>query len=221
MPVPGDTYSSLTLIREVGSVKHGRNNVKVWLCQCTCGRQLDVNQASLVKGEVPACKVCRRGPCVICGSEIENESFSVKRNTCSEECRKEQARRKSLKAYSKKVLKAPAHNREIYQRRLENDPAHNKERYARMKEREKDLSQEARDAIRTKRNRDSNNWRRLWLEEIKEKDPKKYQEWLRSSRKRRNEHYKKKELLSFMALSEKLKSKVKGDQDENDVTESR
>lgn len=95
MVEPGDQYSKLTVVSLVSTVKHGRNNVKKWRCRCECGRELEVDQGSLVKGCVPACKVCRRGPCVICGAKITDESFGVKRTTCSEICRKELLRRRS------------------------------------------------------------------------------------------------------------------------------
>jgi hypothetical protein len=85
----GYRFHALTVIAQVGIVKHGRNIVKMWACVCICGNELEVDQSSLVKGQKPACKTCRRGPCVICAAPIENDEWGVKRTTCSDVCQHE------------------------------------------------------------------------------------------------------------------------------------
>jgi hypothetical protein len=85
----GYRFHTLTVIAQVGIVKHGRNIVKMWACVCICGNELEVDQSSLVKGQKPACKTCRRGPCVICAAPIENDEWGVKRTTCSDVCQHE------------------------------------------------------------------------------------------------------------------------------------
>ena len=200
-------FNALTVIRLVGTVKHGRNNVKVWLCCCDCGRTLEVDQASLLKGHVPACKVCRRGPCVICGSDITDESFSVKRNTCSEACKKEQLRRRHLKRYNKLVSENPNHNKERYQERLAANPNIGKEKYTKKKERESKLSEEEVALIKAKENKASTESRSKWREKTKAEDPEVYEEFLQRARRSQRKHHQLKEISKLRRLSDKLSSK--------------
>jgi hypothetical protein len=174
----GMSISALTLLRSVGQVRHGRNSVNVWLCQCDCGRTLEADQNSLLKGQIPACKTCRRGPCIICGKPIENDEWSVKRNTCSEECFKENKRRKGRVSYAKRAARDPEFHSKHYQAALNRDPGHNKKRYQRKLERLAKLPEHERLNILRKMAQQSNYWakcRRQWL---KENDPQGYEQFL-------------------------------------------
>lgn len=191
-------FNALTVIRQSGVVKHGRNNVKVWLCRCDCGETLEVDQASLKKGIVPACKICRRGLCVICGSKITDESFSVKRNTCSEACKKEQIKRKHRKRYAKDVRENPAHNKERYQQRLESNPDLNKVKYQKFKSKLDNLDSEYRAVITRKMTSVSNNWRKKWREKVKDESPEEYELFLKRARRSYRKYQAKKRLAKLM-----------------------
>jgi predicted nucleic acid-binding Zn ribbon protein len=174
----GMKIAALTLIRQTGQIRHGRNLVNVWLCQCSCGRTLDVDQESLVKGMIPACKTCRRGPCVICGKEIDNDEWSVKRNTCSDECYRENRRVRGRLSLANRVARDPEFHKKHYQAALTRDSEHNKKRYQRKLERLAKLPEHERLNILRKMAQQSNDWakrRRQWL---KENDPLGYEQFL-------------------------------------------
>lgn len=193
-------FNALTVVKQSGIVKHGRNNIKVWLCRCDCGELLEVDQTSLKKGIVPACKICRRGKCVICGGKITDPSFSVKRNTCSEACRKEQKRRKDRKYYAKLVSENPDYNKEYHQRRSEN-PDYNKNRYRNFRKRLDELSLEQRQAFMRKSNNYSTAWRKNWLERMKVENPGLYNQFL-NKRRRAEINYRRKKQLAKLFLTE-------------------
>jgi hypothetical protein len=174
----GMKIAALTLIRQTGQVRHGRNLVNVWLCRCDCGRTLTADQNALVKMQIPACKTCRRGPCVICSKDIENDEWSVKRNTCSDECFKENRRRKERLNLVKRAAQDPELHRRHYQAALTRDPEHNKKRYQRKLEKLAQLPDNERLAILKKEWQKSNEWakrRRQWL---KDNDPQGYEQFL-------------------------------------------
>ncbi|BCE02931.1 hypothetical protein [Marinicellulosiphila megalodicopiae] len=200
----GEHFGNLTVIKNVALVKHGRNNVKIWLCKCACGNTVEIDQTSLKKGLILACKTCRRGPCVICGGKINDDSFSVKRNTCSEICRKQQINNKHLKRYIKQVADDPDHNKKRYQQRLESDENYNKHRYEKKLERISKLSQKEQKLIKSKENKATSEWRSKYVQNLKETDPVKYAKYIERSRRALRMHYQRKELSRLRILDQKI-----------------
>ncbi len=173
----GKKMWSLTVIRQSGVVQHGRNKVKIWHCRCVCGNVLDVDQAALVKGQKPACKTCRRGPCVICGSPIENDDWGVKRTTCSAECQREQLKAKHKRRYYKLIERDPEHNKKVYRHRKNLDPDHNKKRYQRRMALLNAMPEKARREIIQKQNEYTTLWRSKYVKDLKANDPEAYQKY--------------------------------------------
>ena len=173
----GLRFNALTVVRMVGKVQHGRNMVKVWSCVCICGNELEVDQASLKKGQVPACKTCRRGPCVICSKPITNPNYAVKRNTCSDVCRKEQIRAKHRRRYHKQIELDPEHNKKRYQERLAKDPDMNKKRYQRWLKRLYAMPPTIRQEIINKQNEYSQIWQSNYVKDLKANHPEDYQQY--------------------------------------------
>ena len=200
-------FGSLTALSVCGRVKHGPNYVKAWTCKCDCGRTLEVTQDQLLKGQVLACKVCRRGPCVICGADITDESFGVKRQTCSEACKKEQARRRARKRYAKLTREDPEHNKKRWKQRTTEDPEYNKKRYQRTQELINNKSPEEKKIIQAKANKASSEWRSNWVIKAKESNPEAYEEFRVRTRRSGRKHYAKKSLSKLFDVSEKLKEK--------------
>lgn len=212
----GQTLGQLTVIRQAGEVVHGRNKVKVWLCQCSCDRKtlLEVDQTSLKKGLVAACNVCRRGPCVICGSPITDERYSVKRNTCSDACKKEQTKRRHRKRYQKLTDENPGHNKERYAERIQQDPGLNKRHYQAKQARIKKLPDDVQQVARQRAFDTSNDWRSRWREESKRNDPEAYRAFVLARRRAQHKHYQKKRMLDLMRSSQALSDKLKDSTDD-------
>ncbi|MCS6259862.1 hypothetical protein G3479_11450 [Shewanella baltica] len=166
----GRSFNALRVIRCVGRVQHGRNAVKVWLCRCLCGNTLEVDQASLVKGLVPACKTCRRGPCVICGAPIINDDWGVKRTTCSDLCQREQLKAKHKRRYYKLIALNPEHNKQRHSARRAADPLYEQKRYQLRLKRLIALPVTQRQLIIKKQNEYSNVWRSAYVKKLKETD---------------------------------------------------
>lgn len=171
----GYRFHALRVLRLVGRVQHGRNLVKVWLCECLCSKTLEVDQGSLVKGLKPACKTCRRGPCVICAAPIENDDWGVKRNTCSAVCQREQLKAKHLRRYYKLIALNPEHNKERHQARKLADPLFEKKRYQLRLVRLNKLPEIQRQALIQKQNEYTNLWRSSYVKKLKRTD---YQAYL-------------------------------------------
>jgi len=166
----GYRFNALRVVRLVGFVQHGRNRVKVYSCVCLCGNMLDVDQGALVKGQKPACKTCRRGPCVICGAPIDNDDWGVKRNTCSDKCQHDQTKAKHRKRYYKLIELNPDHNKERHKARKLSDPLYEQKRYQRRLERLNALPDVQRQAIIQKQNEYSNLWRSTYVAQLKTTD---------------------------------------------------
>lgn len=175
-------FGQLTAYLVVGTVRHGRNNVNIWECQCDCGRIINVDQNSLFKLAVPACKVCRRGPCVVCGSDITNEEYSLKRNTCSDECWRENRRIKQRASYKIRASKDPDFHKKHYQAALARDPDHNKKRYQKKLEKLKAMSEEDRRAFLDKEYKICNEWTKAKRAFLRENDPVGYEAFLKKCR---------------------------------------
>jgi predicted nucleic acid-binding Zn ribbon protein len=170
----GYKFHALTVLHLVGTVKHGRNNVKIWLCECVCGKTLEVDQASLIKGQKPACKTCRRGPCVICGAPIENDDWGVKRNTCSDKCQHDQTKARHRKRYYKLIELDPDHNKKRHKARQLADPLYEKKRYQLRLKRLNALPEKQRQALIKKQNEYTNLWRSAYVKKLKIEDPEAY-----------------------------------------------
>jgi hypothetical protein len=166
----GCRFHALTVVAQVGTVKHGRNNVKLWACTCICGNELVVDQAALVKGQKPACKPCRRGPCVICGRRIENEDWGVKRNTCSDSCQREQLKAKAKRRYYKLIKLDPEHNKKRHRARQLADPNYEKKRYQLRLKRLNALPEKERKAAIQKQNEYHKFWRTNYVKNLKAND---------------------------------------------------
>lgn len=171
----GCKFNALTVVRLVGTVKHGRNNVKVWSCACICGNELEVDQCSLVKGLKPACKDCRRGPCVICGAPVISDDWGVKRNTCSSFCQSEQNKAKHLRRYYKLIKLNPNHNKERHKARKLANPNYEINRYQLRLNRLNALSENERQAIIQKQNEYSNLWKSAYIKNLKATDIEAYE----------------------------------------------
>ena len=127
----GQRFGQLYVHSLKGLVTHGRNRIKVWACVCDCGEKLTCRHDDLRKGIIPACDICRRGPCTVCGKAITNKAYSVKRNTCSDECANKQRRARDRKRYYKIIKENPEHNKVKHVERITKDPDYNKKRYKR------------------------------------------------------------------------------------------
>lgn len=173
----GCKFHALTVLYLAGTVRHGRNNVKVWHCRCICGNTLEVDQAALVKGQKPACKTCRRGPCVICGSPIENDEWGVKRNTCSAECRHEQTKAKNRRQYYRLIERNPDHNKERHRARSLRDPDYEKKRYQLRLKRLNAMPEKERQALIQKQNEYTTLWRSKYVKKLKMEDPEGYKRY--------------------------------------------
>jgi hypothetical protein len=71
---PGDTYGSLTVLREVRKVAADGRRYRAALCRCDCGNQTTPRISSLIAGDARSCG-CSRGPpkyqhkrCPVCGT---------------------------------------------------------------------------------------------------------------------------------------------------------
>jgi predicted nucleic acid-binding Zn ribbon protein len=170
----GCKFHALRVVRLVGHVKHGRNFVKVWQCQCLCGNTLDVDQSALTKGQKPACKTCRRGPCVICSAPIKNDDWGVKRNTCSDECQHQQIKAKHKRRYYKLIELNPNHNKQRHKKRQLADQLYEKKRYQMRIKRLNALPQKQRQALIQKQNEYSKLWRSNYVKKLKGAEPYKY-----------------------------------------------
>ncbi len=170
----GCKFNSLTVIRQTGRVLHGRNYVKIWLCACICGNELKVDQGALVKGQKPACKTCRRGPCVICGAPIENDEWGVKRSTCSEACQRKQTNNKHSRRYYRLIANNPDHNKEHHRARSLADPLYEQKRYRRRLARLNRLPEEPRQSVIKKQNEYVNLWKSNYVKNLKLNDHEKY-----------------------------------------------
>ena len=126
----GQIFGKLTVIRRVRRVKHGRNNVSVWLCRCLCGNELEVTQTDLRKGLKPSCRACRHDPCIICGVPILNTDIEAKQNTCSDECQHEQLKKKHKRRYEKITKEDPDYNKKRHAYRMINDDNYRNKRIA-------------------------------------------------------------------------------------------
>lgn len=182
----GLIFGKLCVHSLVGLVTHGRNKIKVWLCVCDCGRKIKCRQDDLRKGIIPACRVCRRGPCVICGSAITNELYGVKRNTCSDLCQELQTKAKHKKSYRTLMEREPNYNRERYFNRILKDPDFNKKRYARKLMQRAKLPESERDRLNKAEYQQSNDWRKRWTKAVKNNAPQRYE----SFRAKNNARYK-------------------------------
>lgn len=167
-------FNSLHVLRCVGRVQHGRNAVKVWLCRCICGNTLEVDQGSLVKGQVPACKTCRRGPCVICGAPIVNDEWGVKRTTCSDICQHDQTKARHKRHYYKLIELNPDHNKQQHHARRAADPLYEQKRYQLRLKRLSALPAHQQQIITQKQNEYSRVWRSAYVKKLKESDYKAY-----------------------------------------------
>lgn len=152
MPAPrdltGEKFGLLTVTKFAGTELYGgMSRARFWWCDCTCGRETRVFQRYLTEGRTTACEVCRRGPCVVCGGEITEDT---KRNTCSIACHDEKRRRADLKCYSKRVAEDPDFNKkrgEVRAKKLRAD-SDKYEKWLeskRLRSREKRLNPEYRD----------------------------------------------------------------------------
>ena len=177
----GYRFHALTVTTQVGIVKHGRNNVKIWACVCICGNELEVDQSSLVKGQKPACKTCRRGPCVICGAPIENDDWGVKRTTCSDYCQGEQLKAKHKRRYYKLLSLNPEHNKKRHKARQLADPDYEKKRYQRRLTRLNALPNIERQAAIQKQNEYTNLWRSDYVKNLKATDVEAYIRYRKSA----------------------------------------
>jgi hypothetical protein len=191
----GYKIGALTAHNIVGRVYHGRNSVNVWLCQCDCSRMLEIDQNSLLKGIVLACKVCRRGPCVVCDKDITNDEYSVKRNTCSDDCYKENRRRRSRESYRRRADADPYFNRKHYQSALARDPDHNKKRYRRLLKRIALMPDIERKAFLKKQYDASNTWTVNKRTFLKLCDPFGYEIFLERCRSNYRRHQDKKQMV--------------------------
>jgi hypothetical protein len=116
MPAPvdltGRVFGDLEVIRKVGrdeSIKTVSHSW-IWLCHCRkCGRDEEITQglipytpnlAKKSKLARYACTICMRGPCEICGAEIEDGTYV---GVCSESCYLER-RRKNFRNYHYRQL---------------------------------------------------------------------------------------------------------------------
>ncbi|MFT7054098.1 MAG: hypothetical protein ACJAU1_001656 [Psychromonas sp.] len=177
----GSKFHALTVVRQVGSVKHGRNNVKVWACVCICGNELEVDQNSLVKGLKPACKTCRRGPCVICCAPVANDDWGVKRNTCSDDCQREQTSARHSKYYYHLIEKDPDHNKKRHSARQLADPNYEHKRYQNRLKRLDALPEIDRQAVIQKQNEYTNLWRSGYINNLKLNDVDAYKRYRKAA----------------------------------------
>lgn len=189
----GQRFGQLYVHSLIGLVQHGRNKIKVWLCVCDCSEKLKCRQDDLKKGIVQSCNVCRRGPCVICGKAITDKTYSVKRNTCSDECKKEQRRCGHRKRYRTLFESDPNHNKNRYTDRIAKDPYYNKKRYSRkiiLRRRLPKIEQQRRKEVESKQ---CNEWRKRWIEVTKNNDPEKYEAYRVKANKNFRSCYKRKQ----------------------------
>jgi hypothetical protein len=105
----GERYGHLTIVADAGFRRFAGKNAHFWHCRCDCGREETVYQGYLVGGRTTACRVCRRGPCIICGGEIVGGGRRT--NVCGPECHAEKRRRVDLKSYAKRAAEDPEYNR--------------------------------------------------------------------------------------------------------------
>jgi predicted nucleic acid-binding Zn ribbon protein len=177
----GYRFHALTVVTQVGIVKHGRNNVKIWACVCICGNELEVDQGSLVKGQKPACKTCRRGPCVICGVPIENDEWGVKRTTCTDLCQREQLKAKHKRRYYKLISLDPDHNKKRHRARQLADPDYEKKRYQLRLKRLNALPESLRQAAIQKQSEYTNLWRSDYVKNLKTTDVEAYKTYRKAA----------------------------------------
>ncbi|WP_299011324.1 hypothetical protein [uncultured Shewanella sp.] len=128
----------------------------------------------MLKGQKPACKTCRRGPCVICGAPIDNDDWSVKRNTCSDVCQHEQLKARHRRHYYTLIERDPEHNKKRHKDRQLADPLYEKKRYQRRMVRLNALPEVQRQAIIQKQNEYTRLWRSNYVKQLKETDYSQY-----------------------------------------------
>lgn len=149
----GNIYGDLTVIRLTGISPKAVKDAHIWLCHCNrCGRNEEIRQSLLPhtpslarkSNTRTACTVCTRGPCAICGGEIEADTY---KGVCSEACFLERRRANDRAFHSRKAAADPSYYRkqnQAKQARIEADPV--KSQQHRDKERQR--SKERRDKDR-------------------------------------------------------------------------
>lgn len=137
LDLTGRAFGQLTVIERAGEIKWGRM-MPAWRCRCACGRYEIIPQNRLPHREtipeshrVTACEVCRRPPCVVCGTRIPLSRGQ--RNTCAEVCQQTKQRENQRAHYHREMARDPDYAMKQYHRkrqRMANDPAY----AARMRE---------------------------------------------------------------------------------------
>ena len=207
----GVKFGKLTAIKVVGRVTAGKKKYNIWLCKCDCGRKTEENQSYLISGnKIRACKVCRRGPCVVCGIPITDKSFSVLRNTCSDLCRKERINQKLRIWKSKKAYEDPDYYGKKYQAELDRHPDFYQHRY--QKEKRRLLESSEKEQLLTRKKQRQANAR--YYKKTKETDSVKHEERLRKERIRRRKHKQSEEIAKLQRIGQNL-ADIKDKQEED------
>lgn len=163
MPAPvdltGRVFGDLEVIRKVGrdeSIKT-RSHSWIWLCHCRkCGRDEEITQGLIPyttylakKNKLArySCTICMRGPCEICGKEIENDTYV---GVCSEACYLERRRQNFRNYHYRQLEEDPDYWKKLAAKKLaklDSDPE-KKERFLQKdRERNRKYREQNRDAL--------------------------------------------------------------------------
>lgn len=106
LDLTGKRFGQLEVLHADGEDRYGGRLHPFWSCHChQCGRDERVAQKRL--GDLSACSICSRGPCVVCSGEITRKTRS---NVCSDTCQRDKRRATYLKHYRKLCHEDPLHN---------------------------------------------------------------------------------------------------------------
>ena len=101
----GDKKGALTITAEGQRGKYGGRPHAFWWVRCECGNVECLPAHKVYKYD--CCRICQRGPCVICGGKI----LSGNKKTCSDGCFDKHRKNKFNLAYAQLISSDPEFNK--------------------------------------------------------------------------------------------------------------
>lgn len=111
----GQVFGSLEVVAKLDVGRYAGQNCTYWMARCKqCGRLGEYPQVLLTHPEkrVTECPVCRRGPCIVCGSEILSGKATTR--LCSDFCRKVHKADKQAQRVGQRILAHPGYWHDRY-----------------------------------------------------------------------------------------------------------
>lgn len=134
----GQWVGNLEVVAQQGVGRYAGQSCTYWIARChLCGRLGEYPQVLLTHPakKVTCCPVCRRGPCIVCGSEILTGRATTK--LCSDFCRRINKAERQAKRNSEEIKHRPTLWQDRYKETLEirkQDPEYNARYLERQRE---------------------------------------------------------------------------------------